>query len=242
MREGAESWFCSRVLLPVYRRVGSETLRSRLRRLIVEQEGGPALSLTIRKIFAEFFRLDVGLYTAGPCRMKPNVFHPGTTIGRYCSIADTVRTYTRNHPMNILSTHAFFYNPALGQVKGDPIRFDSLSIGHGVWMGHNVTVLHPTQQIGDGAVICPGSVVYSNVPPYAIVSGFPARVVGYRFGKETIAKLLASKWWERRPEELANDVKVIERYVERAAATGTSLNSETVRRTDGTAEQLVARN
>lgn len=33
--------------------------------------------------------------------------------------------------------------------------------------------------IGEGAVVRPGSVVEQNVPPYAIVSGVPARVLGY---------------------------------------------------------------
>lgn len=33
--------------------------------------------------------------------------------------------------------------------------------------------------IGEGAVVKPGSVVEFNVPPYAIVSGVPARVLGY---------------------------------------------------------------
>lgn len=33
--------------------------------------------------------------------------------------------------------------------------------------------------IGEGAVVRPGSVVEHNVPPYAIVSGVPARILGY---------------------------------------------------------------
>lgn len=33
--------------------------------------------------------------------------------------------------------------------------------------------------IGEGSVVVPGSVVAQNVPPYAIVSGSPARVTGY---------------------------------------------------------------
>lgn len=178
-------------------------------------EGGPAYSLTIRDIFRQFYRVNVGLYTAGPCAMRPRVFHPGTSFGRYSCIADTVRTFTRNHPLNIRSTHGFFYNPELGKVKGGSIQFNNLEIGNGVRIGHNAIILHPTERIGDGAVITAGSVVYANVPPYAIVTGFPARVVGYRFSKETIAHLLASRWWERRPEELVSDVEPMRRPLDK---------------------------
>jgi virginiamycin A acetyltransferase len=130
------------------------------------------------------------------------VYHPGTSLGRYSYIADTVRTFTRNHPMNIRSTHGLFYNPALGRVKGAPLQFGRLTIGHGVWIGHNATLLPPSREIGHGAVIAPGSVVSADVPAYALVSGFPARVTGYRFAKERIEELLTSRWWEKGPGEL----------------------------------------
>jgi virginiamycin A acetyltransferase len=193
----------SNQLIALYGRLGSEALRMRLRNRICKWEGGAAESLTIREIFRKFHRVEVGLYTASPCLMKPMVFHAGTSFGRYTSISDTLRTFTRNHPMNIRSTHGFFYNAELGKVKSSPIVFNKLAIGNGVWIGHNCVILNPATTIGDGAVIASGSVVYSNVPPYAIVSGYPARVVGYRFDKETIARLLALKWWEKRPDELA---------------------------------------
>jgi virginiamycin A acetyltransferase len=168
-------------------------------------EGGPAYSLTIREIFRQFHCVDVGLYTAGPCTVRPEVFHRGTTLGRYSSICETVRTFTRNHTTSTMSTHGFFDNPALGKVKTDLIPWGNLVIGNGVWIGHNAIILPPAERIGDGAVITAGSVVYSNVPPYAIVTGFPARVVGYRFSESIIAKLLASRWWERSPAELSSD-------------------------------------
>ena len=51
------------------------------------------------------------------------------------------------------------------------------------------------ESIGDGAVIAAGAVVSINVPPYAVVAGYPARVVRYRFSEKTIQALLAEKWW-----------------------------------------------
>jgi len=46
-----------------------------------------------------------------------------------------------------------------------------------------------------------------NVPPYSVVVGNPARIVRYRFPKEVIEELLASRWWEKDIEELLPDMK-----------------------------------
>ena len=51
--------------------------------------------------------------------------------------------------------------------------------------------------IGDGAGIGSGAVVTKRVPPYAIVAGVPARVIGWRFEPPVIEKLLQLKWWDR---------------------------------------------
>jgi acetyltransferase-like isoleucine patch superfamily enzyme len=199
--EGSERAF-ARLLSLLYRRTGREDLRARLRSLILRWERGPAHSLTIRRVFRACHGVEVGLFTAGPCRMKPQVFHRGTSIGRYAAIAETVRTFTRNHPRNTRSTHGVFYNPGLGMARVAPLQFNRLEIGHGVWLGHNVIVLPPTTTIGEGAIVAAGSVVYSNLPPYAIAAGNPASIKGYRFDKAVIASLLASCWWEHTPDEL----------------------------------------
>lgn len=47
------------------------------------------------------------------------------------------------------------------------------------WVSFRATVL-PGVTIGEGAVVAAGAVVTRDVPPYAIVAGVPARVVGKR--------------------------------------------------------------
>lgn len=49
-------------------------------------------------------------------------------------------------------------------------------IGRRVFLGLGVTVL-PNVEIGEGAVIGPHSVVMSNIPPFAVAAGNPARVI-----------------------------------------------------------------
>ena len=48
---------------------------------------------------------------------------------------------------------------------------------------------------GDGVVVGTRSVVTSTVPPFAIVVGNAARIVGYRFSPEHILELQRIAWW-----------------------------------------------
>ena len=45
--------------------------------------------------------------------------------------------------------------------------------------------------IHQGAVVAAGAIVTKDVPPYAIVAGVPAKVMGYRFEQELRDKLLS---------------------------------------------------
>jgi acetyltransferase-like isoleucine patch superfamily enzyme len=59
-------------------------------------------------------------------------------------------------------------------------RNEPVVIRRNVWIGARVTILKGVT-IGDAAVIGAGAVVTSDIPPYAIALGVPARVVGWRF-------------------------------------------------------------
>jgi acetyltransferase-like isoleucine patch superfamily enzyme len=109
---------------------------------------------------------------------------------------------TADHPRNTISTNALFYHSAFGFTKGYALPRVGVVIGNDVFIGHNAMILYPTKNIGDGAVIAAGSVVVEDVPPYAIVGGYPAKVLRYRFSKNTIEQLLKSRWWECSLEEL----------------------------------------
>lgn len=74
------------------------------------------------------------------------------------------------------------------------------TIGNDVWVGYGAMILGGAH-VGDGAVVAAGSVVFSDVLPYAIVAGNPAKAVRSRFSPETIEKLLRIQWWHW-PEDL----------------------------------------
>ena len=67
-------------------------------------------------------------------------------------------------------------NAVLGRSDGPPP--EGIAVGRGVRINANATVL-PGVTIGRGAVVEAGSVVGVDVPAHAVVSGSPARIVGY---------------------------------------------------------------
>lgn len=127
-------------------------------------------------------------------------------VGSYCSISNNVRIITGTHPMNYISTSPVFYSNKKQcglSLSKNPVFCDELkredntfcSIGNDVWIGENVLIKGGVS-IGDGAVIGMGAVVVSDVPPYSIVGGCPAKVIKYRFSEDIIIKLLKLKWWD----------------------------------------------
>lgn len=176
--------------------------RSAAIRMAMMTEGGEFRSPTIREIFRTYHGVDVGEFTHGGC-FVPHSFGPGTTIGRYSSIARTAFAATLNHPMDRKSMHGYFFNPTLGYTH-EARTYSSLTIGNDVWLGHNAIIMPSVGTIGDGAVIGAGAVVFKDVPPYAVVVGNPGRVVRYRFSKETIERLMQERWWEQSIEEIGD--------------------------------------
>lgn len=131
-----------------------------------------------------------------------------TTVGKFCSIAASVRINPGNHPMERASQAHFTYR-ALAywpEEADEPAFFDRrraspVAIGHDVWIGHGVVVL-PGRTIGTGAVVGAGAIVTRDVEPYTIVVGNPARPVRRRFPEEIAARLERLAWWDWDHERL----------------------------------------
>ena len=127
-------------------------------------------------------------------------------IGKFCQIAAGVEFVMNgaNHQMNAVSTFPFYTlegwemkPPAASDMpfKGDTVH------GNDVWIGQNATIL-PGVHIGDGAIIGANSVVASDIEPYSIVVGNPAKLIRYRFDGELTSLLLKFKWWDKPVEEI----------------------------------------
>lgn len=61
-------------------------------------------------------------------------------------------------------------------------------MGNDVWIGANSTILSGIT-VGDGAIIAANSNVVTDVEPYTIVGGNPAKIIKKRFS-ENIVNLL----------------------------------------------------
>jgi len=127
-------------------------------------------------------------------------------IGKFCQIAAGVEFIMNgaNHKMNSISTFPFYIFEGWGQQvpplsemnnKGNTV------VGNDVWIGQNTTIL-PGVHIGDGAIIGANSVIGSNVEPYTIVAGNPAKPVRKRFDDELIVLLQRFKWWDKPINEI----------------------------------------
>lgn len=131
------------------------------------------------------------------------------SIGNFCSIAYGVKTGLGNHPTKWVSTHPFAYDKKYGFVaKSIPFEEQitkKCTIGNDVWIGANAIILAGVM-VGDGAVIGANSLVTSDVEPYSIVAGTPAKHIRYRFDQQSIAGLLLLKWWNWDDARIKNTV------------------------------------
>ena len=120
-------------------------------------------------------RIDMGAYIVRPTKLTIGTH---THINRGCviqcaapiEIGDNVSISFR---CNIIAGGHDVNSPYF---KGEhkPIK-----IGNHVWIGAAATILRGVT-VGDGAVVCAGAVVTKDVPPFAIVGGIPAKVIGER--------------------------------------------------------------
>lgn len=122
-----------------------------------------------------------------------------TDIGAFCSLSDHIFIGGAEHPMEWASTSPMFIDVTGSGVskrfaKHSYEMYKQTCIGNDVWIGHGV-VIKGGVTVSDGAVIGAGAVVTKDIPPYSIVVGVPAKVIGYRFDQETINLLLKSAWW-----------------------------------------------
>ena len=88
-----------------------------------------------------------------------------------------------------------------------PLKGDTV-IGNDVWIGQNATIM-PGVHIGDGSIIGANATVASDVAPYSIVAGNPARLIRKRFDDELIDLLEKFAWWDKSIEEINTLIPIL---------------------------------
>lgn len=136
-------------------------------------------------------------------------------IGRFCAIAQgaTFIMGGANHSLSALTTYPFLIFGQGWEAAAAPEAYafenrGDTRVGNDVWIGTNATIL-PGVTIGDGAVIAAHAVVGSDVAPYTIVAGNPARGIRQRFDDRTIVRLQRLAWWNWSPERITQAIPLL---------------------------------
>ena len=157
-----------------------------------------------------FGTLGYGSFVGGDCFLSAEVGR-FTSIGPGCKYINATHAYKSP----FATTSPLFFSTdttktpdgksfAKRQMTKEFLFYDETKelvnrIGHDCWLGSDVTLIGGVE-IGDGAVVLAHALVTKDVPPYAIVGGVPAKIVGYRYDDATIAFLLNTKWWNNDEE------------------------------------------
>ncbi len=122
-------------------------------------------------------------------------------IGKFCAIARGVKFIMNgaNHKTSGISTYPFQifgtgWEKVMPQPSDLPYKGDTV-IGNDVWIGYDCLIM-PGVKIGNGAIISSRSVVVTDVPPYAVVGGNPAKAIKERFSQDIASALEEIAWWD----------------------------------------------
>ncbi|MBF0584590.1 MAG: SPASM domain-containing protein [Magnetococcales bacterium] len=129
-------------------------------------------------------------------------------IGRCSTLADNVcfRMYGGQEAAGITNSPLAHLLDCKHHVQ--PMVPGKIKIGSDVWIGPGVNIFGNVT-IGDGAVVEALSVVTEDVPPYAVVTGNPARVKKYRFSPQQIESLLKIAWWNWPHDRISKHANII---------------------------------
>ena len=150
-------------------------------------------------IFHRHHYIDAKIETGNNCLIAEHTnidYTGGLIIGDKVSISEGVKILTHNHVVDFS-----------GKDESKGCYKTPLVIGDRVWIGTRCTILPGVQEIGRGALISADTCINKKVPPYAIVMGNPAKIIGFRMRPERIAVFEESNYpeEERIPLEILKD-------------------------------------
>lgn len=102
-------------------------------------------------------------------------------IKKYTVIAPDVTIITNNHKSTVGIPQVILGESHINDKSADVI------IGEDVWVGTRVTILAGVT-LGRGCIVAANALVTKPVPPYALVVGMPAKIVGVKFSLSDIER------------------------------------------------------
>jgi acetyltransferase-like isoleucine patch superfamily enzyme len=90
-----------------------------------------------------------------------------------------------------IESHRHEFIPGSKESRAIPTK---ILIEEGVWIGQKVIVCEEVKKIGRFAQIGAGSVVRNAVPPYSLVAGNPAKIVGFLYTPEEVDEFERDKY------------------------------------------------
>ena len=154
---------------------------------------------------------------------RVNGANAGLRIGRYVQIAGDVVIYLGGghcykrvamYPFDDLNYHfqnsSGVYHSSIFRNELCSVQYckGPIIIGNDVWIGGSVVIMSGVT-VGDGAILGANAVVRENVPPYAIVTGNPSRITGFRHKPDQVEKLLAIKWWDWPKDKVLSNLDLL---------------------------------
>ena len=97
-------------------------------------------------------------------------------IGDNVFTAPRVILITGDHRIDVVGKHMI----NIGENEKLPENDSPITLCGDNWIGANATILKGVT-VGEGAIVAACALVTKDVPPYAIVGGVPAKILGYRF-------------------------------------------------------------
>jgi len=120
-------------------------------------------------------------------------------FGSFSQIGRNLQLYLGgNHKWSSMANfpfgNAFVFEFPIAENHDEERSRNFISVGSDVWIGDDVSIM-PGVTIGHGAVIAKRSHVVSDVPPFSIYGGNPAKFITFRHSEEVIKELLSIEWW-----------------------------------------------
>lgn len=110
-----------------------------------------------------------------------NADNESVYIKKFTEVAPDVTIVTNNHRSTVSIPQVILGESHINDYSAD------VSIEEDVWVGTRATILAGVT-LGRGCIVAANALVAKSVPPYALVAGIPAKIIGVKFSPSDIER------------------------------------------------------